>query len=340
MELLSVRTWKAYLGVMSVEDFQTLAFAFVVTVGCGVAIAGALYYVISGYRRQMRAKRLVIKRAPKKAEKTATPKAEEPSERRYIPTGAQSVLIERGKRQLQEGDAEKALVTYLSLLYTAVESKDDSALPAQLTDVLRGAAECYKRLGQPENAVKFLQAERRVFEEVVVGAAKMSASDGRTSILQSLLSNAGSTEDMPKRCATLTTVAEACTKLGRHDVALAYRVKAAAMKHKITGKGMDESSPEFRSLAEALAKVQNTANGPALAKRALQEATSGENAVPKDSPLVDLILNKVPEVRNEMASSTPKPADPAAAASGASDTPATPSPATAEAPKKKKKGKK
>jgi tetratricopeptide (TPR) repeat protein len=330
MELFSMRTIRAYLGVMSVDDFQTLAFAFVITVGCGVAIAGALYFGISGYRRQMRAKRLVIKRAPKKA-KPAVPKSEEATERRYIPTGAQSVLIERGKRQLQEGDAEKALVTYLSLLYTAVESKDDSALPAQLTDVLRGAAECYKRLGQPENAVKFLQAERRVFEEVVVGAAKMSASDGRTSILQSLLSNAGSTEDMPKRCATLSTVAEACTRLDRHDVALAYRVKAAAMKHKITGKGMDESSPEFRALAEALAKVQNTANGTALAKRALQEATSGENAVPKDSPLVDLIMSKVPEAVSDSPAPIPKSSDPSAASS---------SPSPTQAPNKKKKGKK
>ena len=306
----ALRSLNAYVRVMTVEDFQTLAFAFVTTVCCGILVAVTIYFIVTNFRRRMRAKRLIVKRAPKKPRHNESAKnepAKEPAERRYIPTGAQSVLIERGKRQLSEGDADKALVTYLSLLYTAVESKDDSALPAQLTDVLRGAAECYKRLGQPENAVKFLQAERRVFEEVVVGAAKLSAPDGRSSILQSLLSKGGVAEDMPKRCATLTTVAEACSKLERHDVALAYRVKAAAMKHKITGKAMDESSAEFRALAEALVKVQNTANSGTLAKKALHEATSGENAVSKEDPLIDLIKRHVPEVAEE--------ADPAAASS-------------------------
>lgn len=218
-----------------------------------------------------------------------------PSEKRYIPPASQQALVERAREQLADNKPDKALVTYLTLLYSAAENRDGSALPANLTECLRGAAECYRKLGQPENAVKFLQAERRVFEEVVVSAANSIKGDKQkpkgASILASLLNpdaaNGTDHEDLPRRCQTLSDVAEACTGLGRHDVALAYRVKAAAVKQKLTGKALDERSPELIAMAAALAKVRDLGIG---TDKALKEAMSGENAVSTDDPLLAKML--------------------------------------------------
>lgn len=184
------------------------------------------------------------------------------SESRHVPRGAQAALVQRGNRLLQEKKYDDALACYLSLLYAAVESSNDSnhhhsVLPAQLTDCLRGVGQCYMAVGKADIAVKFLQAERRVFEEMVVMAANPNGTKNtpNRSIIASLLGKK-SDVSMPKRCFTLTEVADACTKLGQHDIALAYRVKAAALKQRISGEPLNPESEEAALLAQSLHEFQ------------------------------------------------------------------------------------
>jgi hypothetical protein len=197
----------------------------------------------------------------------------------HIPRAAQTLLVERGKRLFQEGSVNEALHCFLSLLY-AVESQEGAKnLPTQLTECLRGAAECYRSLGQPDIAVKFLQAERRVFEEMVVAAAfpdgERSSRQEPGLIVSSLLGKAAD-EKLPKRCYTLIDVAEACAKLGYHDMALAYRVKASALKSKISGKALDPESEEAAMLARALhdCKLRH-AEGPSRGDSLAEEIGDG-----------------------------------------------------------------
>jgi hypothetical protein len=180
-------------------------------------------------------------------------------ERRHIPKAAQASIVERGARLLSEKKIEEALACFLALLFSAVES-EDKVLPTQLTECLRGVGQCYMALGKPELGVRFLQAERRVFEEMVVMAARPPGSDGsipHRSIIASLLSKKGS-ENMPKRCYTLGEVADACTKLGHHDIALAYRVKAAALRQRVSGEPLDPDSEEAAILAQSLNAFQTS----------------------------------------------------------------------------------
>lgn len=187
----------------------------------------------------------------------------EPAVKRVIPRGAAVTLIQRADRLLSEGKFDEALVCYLSPLYVAVENKDDRALPANLTDCLRGAATCYRSLGQPEVAVKFLQAERCVFEEMLAQASNPTHErTPNSSILQALFSPADDPNSVPRRCSVLSEVAEACMKAGRADIALVYRVKATALKQKISGKPLDPNSAEFGELAETLAAYKAATEKP------------------------------------------------------------------------------
>lgn len=313
-----VTTVKAYWSIMQPEDAQALALSFLATLLLGCSMIGGFIW-LANKQEEKRAERRrkeddeAVERALKaRAERQGRPykKPEGKTvptkpkgkdlpkppagQSRHIPLESQEALILRGREQLAAGKPDKALVTYLTLLYSAAESRDGNALPANLTECLRGAAECYRKLGDPESAVKFFQAERRIFEEVVVSAANAGRPQGERrktgGILQSLL-NPGAPveeEDLPRRCQTLSEVADACTRLGRHDVALAYRVKAAAVKQKVTGKALDERSPEFAAMAAALAKVQESG----VAEKAIKEATRGENAVPKDSPLLHMLQQR------------------------------------------------
>eukprot|EP00758_Cryptobia_borreli_P008980 Tbor_TRINITY_DN5432_c0_g4::TRINITY_DN5432_c0_g4_i1::g.24281::m.24281 len=303
----------SYYSVMGPEDIKNVALSFSVTVVLGVLTMVISYHAILRFFLYRRRKNLNIKNAPKKNERVISEddmkdsinkrgsensKYQEDSEdnkkndndtsnvKRHIPTGAQAIVMERAKRQLQEGQPDKALISFLSLLYVSVESKDENALPSQLTECLRGASECYQMLGQTENAVKFLQAERRILEEVVVIAANSGNSDtGRKkeSILQALFQpttvGEGKADVIHKRCNTLSQVAQACTRLGRHDVALAYYVKAAAMKHKITGKPLDINSQDTQVLAEAVRKLQQMSNTSEVTKGTVTQATNGEVGV-------------------------------------------------------------
>ena len=326
---MSIATIKSYWDIMQPEDAHVVILSFLATLVLGGAMVGGfVWYAMRLDAQNTRARiekedaridTVLAERAarqgrtyvPPSGQKSITqrtapssnaaskaaagPKAARsqlpaPAEKRHIPVESQTLLIQKGREQLAEDRPDKALVTYLTLLYSAAENRDGSALPASLTECLRGAAECYRKLGQPENAVKFLQAERRVFEEVVVSAAnagKEKSTGGKAGgILETLLNpnaKAQSEEDLPRRCQTLSTVAEACTKLGRHDVALAYRVKAAAVSQKVTGKPLDETSPEMVAMAAALAKVRDMGMG---TDKIMKEATSGENAVRHDDPLL------------------------------------------------------
>jgi hypothetical protein len=80
------------------------------------------------------------------------------------------------------------------------------------------------------------------------------------SVLGPLLGRAGA-EKLPKRCFTLDEVSEACTKLGHHDVALAYKVKSAALKSKISGKPLDPESEEAAQLARAISEFKQRHGG-------------------------------------------------------------------------------
>lgn len=184
--------------------------------------------------------------------------------RRHIPRGAQATIVERGNRLLSEKKYDEALTCFLALLFAAVDS-EDKVLPTQLTECLRGVGQCYMALGKSDLGVRFLQAERRVFEEMVVLAAKPpgSAACGaipQRSIIASLLGKKGP-ETMPKRCYTLGEVADACTKLGHHDIALAYRVKAAALRQRVSGEPLDPESEEAAVLAQSMHAFQASQQG-------------------------------------------------------------------------------
>ena len=178
-----------------------------------------------------------------------------PQPKRHIPAGAAKALVDRGHRLREEKDFEGALKCYLSLLYSAVEEGGSGSLPIHLTDCLRGAAESYKGLGDYNNAVRFLQAERMIYEEMVAQEQKLKQNiSGSKQILKTLFAGKDPSAQ-PRRCEVLTGVAEASAKYGYNDLGLSYRVKAAALKHRLEGKPLDPSSPEFLAIAEALEKL-------------------------------------------------------------------------------------
>lgn len=184
--------------------------------------------------------------------------------KRNIPLGAADSLVQRGNRLIEEKQYKEALVCFLSLLYSAVEGGVKNAgdnLPTHLADCLRGAAICYRNLGEPATAVRFLQAERLLFEEMVASLHKKD--DGITpgkAIVASLLGSSADTSEVendPKsaplrRCRVLNGVADECMRHGNPQVALSYRVKAAAVKQKITKQPIDPHSEEFARIAEAM----------------------------------------------------------------------------------------
>ena len=164
---------QAYYHSMRSEDVHT----FVAAVSTTLIIGGSLLWLLLRWldtKFNVAPKPTIIKRREPAAAPTvalATPAAEAavvPKEKRTIPRGAQAALVERGQRLLADKEYKQALNCFLSLLFASIES-EDKALPAHLTDCLRGVAECYKGMGQPDVAVKFLQAER-VFEMVVQAA--------------------------------------------------------------------------------------------------------------------------------------------------------------------------
>lgn len=190
---------------------------------------------------------------------------------RRIPRAAQAALVDRGQRLIGENNFQEGLVCFLALLYSASNpdaSPEERVLPTHLTECLRGAAQCFRGLGQLEASVKFLQAERRVFEEMVVQAANPEGRKGPSlapeSILAPLLGK-GPEDKLPKRCFTLDEVSEACAKLGFHDVALAYKVKSSALKSKISGKALDPESDEAAQLARAISEYKTRHEGGAAA---------------------------------------------------------------------------
>lgn len=196
--------------------------------------------------------------APKPAAKqTGAAVGAAPTSIAYVPLAAAATMVQRGNRLLAEKNPRDALVCFLSLLYSA-QGGDHGALPSHLTDCLRGAAQCFIALGDPDQAVKFLQAERRVFEEMLAATVQGGASAPQNrpqsgALLASLLDPTAA--DTPHRCNVLRDVAEACSKGGHEDIALAYRVKVAALKQKVSGKPMDPNSKEFHDLAKSLSKL-------------------------------------------------------------------------------------
>ena len=248
---------QTYYHSMRSEDVHT----FVAAVSTTLIIGGSLLWLLLRWldtKFNVAPKPTIIKRREPAAAPTvalATPAAEAaavPKERRTIPRGAQAALVERGQRLLADKEYKQALNCFLSLLFASIES-EDKALPAHLTDCLRGVAECYKGMGQADVAVKFLQAERRVFEEMVVQAANPEG-EKTPSIIASLFGKED--KNVPKRIISLSEVADACSKLGYHDIALAYRVKASALRHKLSGTPLDPDSEEASLLAKALSQCQ------------------------------------------------------------------------------------
>ena len=182
--------------------------------------------------------------------------------RTEIPFAAADVLVQRGRRLIQEGSFGQGLIVFLAMLYHAVDAgesrpgalleiKKQSDLPAHLPECLRGAAECYRGLSMPQHAIRFLQAERLIYEEMVSQLGKRPDNSRGTEILSTLF-NGESGGAGTHRCRVLSDVAEQCLRLGYPKVALAYRVKAAAVKRKMGGQTLDSSPEELKALAESL----------------------------------------------------------------------------------------
>ncbi|CUG84707.1 membrane-associated protein, putative [Bodo saltans] len=250
-----------YYRSMTRKDQADFVVAAGVTLCIGVVLLFFLFRWLNGRVNPPKGpiipRRTVTIEPSRKVESDEATKQSQPKERRHIPKAAQASIVERGTRLLAENKVEEALACFLALLFSSVES-EDKVLPTQLTECLRGVGQCYMALGKSELGVRFLQAERRVFEEMVVMAARPPGSGGsipHRSIIASLLSKKGS-ETMPKRCYTLGEVADACTKLGHHDIALAYRVKAAALRQRVSGEPLDPESEEAAILAQSLNAFQ------------------------------------------------------------------------------------
>lgn len=177
--------------------------------------------------------------------------------RSEIPLAAAEVLVQRGQRLIGEKKYEQGLVVFLAMLYHSVDSngadKANAVLPSHLPDCLRGAAQCYRNLNMVEHAVKFLQAERLIYEEMVstLLSKEEKAAQG-TAIVASLFQNGVPSAGATHRYDVLSGVADQCMKRGYPKVALAYRVKAAAMKRRSTGESLDTNSNDMTALAEAL----------------------------------------------------------------------------------------
>jgi hypothetical protein len=196
--------------------------------------------------------------------------------RRNIPLGAAATLVERGTRLIAEKAFDEALVCFLALLYSAVEGgpAQPSNLPVHLADCLRGAATCYRFMGQPETAARFLQAERLIYEEMIAVTASGGDQGGASrAIVASLFAGTpGAADDaaaagVPRRCRVLKEVAQQCEKFGHNEVALSYRVKAAALKRKQSGQALDPQSEEFNSIADILRQMSTTKSGVPTAAR-------------------------------------------------------------------------
>ena len=203
---------------------------------------------------------------------TKTPEVKMPTKiprpKRNIPAAAAAAMVERGDRLRAEDQYGEGLKCYLSLLFAAVEQGPSTeALPQHLTSCLRGAVECYKGLDDYANAVRFLQAERMIYEEMVAQEQKKKKGmTGSAQVLATLFSGKDPASQAPHRAEVLTEVAEASLKHGYGEIGLSYRVKAAAVKQKMSGKQLDPESPEYTAIAEAMETLQK------------QKAQEAENA--------------------------------------------------------------
>ena len=219
--------------------------------------------------------------------------------RRDIPRGAAHQVVERGARLLAEESFEEALVCYLALLFAAVGDDDGPAqgvlprndsLPAHLTQCLRGVAMAFRGLGDAEMALKFLEVERLVFEEMIastLGTApagppgatgpanalhtakgppvfldanghQVGTPQQGSAIVNSLFKTLeeeqkdAADSKLPRRYFVLRDVALSCIAGGYAKVALSYRVKAAAIRRRATGEAMDPEGEDFRGILEAV----------------------------------------------------------------------------------------
>jgi tetratricopeptide (TPR) repeat protein len=288
-------TMKDYYRSMSKKD-QT---QFATAAGITLLIGGLFLWIVFHYLQRKFGDKAKGPTIPRSAHTEVQFIKGEPAltvskERRRIPRAAQATIVERGNRLMTEKKYDEALTCFLALLYSAVDS-EDKVLPTQLTECLRGVGQCYIGLGKSDIGLRFLQAERRVFEEMVVEAAKSPGDNGhipQRSIIASLLGKKDA-ESVPKRCYTLGEVADACAKLGHHDIALAYRVKAAALRSRMSGEPLDPESEEAALLAQSLNAFQSA--------REQQKNDSSEREL-RDTAHTQLqqdVLQKVEQLQSE-----------------------------------------
>lgn len=234
----------------------------------GAAVLALILVVLVLERRAQ--KRAAIDTAADDSAADVEDKSTTSSARRVIPATSAVILAQRAARLMQEENFHDALVCYMALLSSAVRQGDagagETSLPINVTECLRGAAMCYRGLGEPEKAVKFLQAERLVYEELVAETQSVARGEGpngtqpsAAGILAALFTNkSGAALDgkIPKRYTVLTEVGDACMKHGYPEVALSYRVKAAALRQRASGKPLDSDSAELAAMAEAINVVE------------------------------------------------------------------------------------